>query len=124
MINVKFDFIDDYDDVGMINYYCIQCEKGDIYDEIMKVIWEIGCDNLRMLMQWNIERNVGFFIGIFWMKVNLNYVDINVEEQKSDENLVLNFYKQFIKIRKQYDVLVYGIYKLLVEEDFVIYVYM
>ncbi len=36
MTNVKFDSIDDYDDVGMINYYRIQREKGDTHDEIMK----------------------------------------------------------------------------------------
>ncbi|RBN36886.1 glucohydrolase, partial [Priestia megaterium] len=44
MTNVKFDSIDDYDDVGMINYYRIQREKGDTHDEIMKVIWETGRD--------------------------------------------------------------------------------
>ncbi|MDI3092075.1 alpha-glucosidase [Priestia megaterium] len=123
MTNVKFDSIDDYDDVGMINYYRIQREKGDTHDEIMKVIWETGRDNSRTPMQWNTERNAGFSTGTPWMKVNPNYVDINVEEQKSDKNSVLNFYKQLIKIRKQYDVLVYGTYKLLAEEDSAIYAY-
>lgn len=123
MTNVKFDSIDDYDDVGMINYYRIQREKGDTHDEIMKVIWETGRDNSRTPMQWNTERNAGFSTGTPWMKVNPNYVDINVEEQKSDENSVLNFYKQLIKIRKQHDVLVYGTYKLLAEEDSAIYAY-
>lgn len=123
MTNVKFDSIDDYDDVGMINYYRIQREKGDSHDEIMKVIWETGRDNSRTPMQWNTERNAGFSTGTPWMKVNPNYVDINVEEQKSDKNSVLNFYKQLIKIRKQHDVLVYGTYKLLAEEDTAIYAY-
>lgn len=123
MTNVKFDSIDDYDDVGMINYYRIQREKGDSHDEIMKVIWETGRDNSRTPMQWNTEKNAGFSTGNPWMKVNPNYVDINVEEQKSDKNSVLNFYKQLIKIRKQHDVLVYGTYKLLAEEDSAIYAY-
>ncbi|MDD1514894.1 glycoside hydrolase family 13 protein [Priestia megaterium] len=123
MTNVKFDSIDDYDDVGMINYYRIQREKGDTHDEIMKVIWETGRDNSRTPMQWNTEKNAGFSTGTPWMKVNPNYVDINVEEQKSDKNSVLNFYKQLIKIRKQHDVLVYGTYKLLAEEDSAIYAY-
>ncbi|MGE7306469.1 glycoside hydrolase family 13 protein [Priestia megaterium] len=123
MTNVKFDSIDDYDDVGMINYYRIQRKKGDSHDEIMKVIWETGRDNSRTPMQWNTERNAGFSTGTPWMKVNPNYVDINVEEQKSDKNSVLNFYKQLIKIRKQHDVLVYGTYKLLAEEDTAIYAY-
>ncbi|MGF9887283.1 alpha-glucosidase [Priestia megaterium] len=123
MTNVKFDSIDDYDDVGMINYYRIQREKGDSHDEIMKVIWETGRDNSRTPMQWNTERNAGFSTGNPWMKVNPNYVDINVEEQKSDKDSVLNFYKQLIKIRKQHDVLVYGTYKLLSEEDSAIYAY-
>ncbi|MDO6850057.1 alpha-glucosidase [Priestia megaterium] len=123
MTNVKFDSIDDYDDVGMINYYRIQREKGDSHDEIMKVIWETGRDNSRTPMQWNTERNAGFSTGTPWMKVNPNYVDINVEEQKSDKDSVLNFYKQLIKIRKQHDVLVYGTYKLLAEEDSAIYAY-
>ncbi|MHA2961608.1 glycoside hydrolase family 13 protein [Priestia megaterium] len=123
MTNVKFDSIDDYDDVGMINYYRIQREKGDSHDEIMKVIWETGRDNSRTPMQWNTERNAGFSTGTPWMKVNPNYVEINVEEQKSDKDSVLNFYKQLIKIRKQHDVLVYGTYRLLAEEDSAIYAY-
>jgi oligo-1,6-glucosidase/alpha-glucosidase len=124
MTNVKFDSIDDYDDVGMINYYRIQREKGDSHEEIMKVIWETGRDNSRTPMQWNTEKNAGFSTGDPWMKVNPNYVDINVEEQKCDKDSVLNFYKQLIKIRKQHDVLVYGSYKLLAEEDPAIYAYM
>lgn len=60
MTNVKFDSIDDYDDVGMINYYRIQREKGDSHDEIMKVIWETGRDNSRTPMQWNTEKMQDF----------------------------------------------------------------
>ncbi|MBN8253177.1 alpha-glucosidase [Priestia flexa] len=123
MTNVKFNSIEDYNDVGMVNYYRIQREKGQNHEEIMKVIWETGRDNSRTPMQWNRTTNAGFSTGTPWMKVNPNYVDINVEQQLSDEESILNFYKKLVTLRKQHEVFVYGTYDLLLENHPAIYAY-
>ncbi|TYR79982.1 alpha-glucosidase [Priestia megaterium] len=123
MTNVKFDSIEDYNDVGMVNYYRIQREKGRPHEEIMKVIWETGRDNSRTPMQWNVEKNAGFSTGTPWMKVNPNYVDINVEQQINDEQSIFHFYKKLVAVRKQHEVLIYGSYDLLLKEDPAIYAY-
>ncbi len=57
------------------------------------------------------------------MKVNPNYININVEIQINDENSVLYFYKKMIKIRKSDDIYIYGKYDLLLEENKQIYAY-
>ena len=123
MTNVKFNSIEDYNDVGMVNYYRIQREKGQNHEEIMKVIWETGRDNSRTPMQWDRTKNAGFSTGTPWMKVNPNYVDINVEKQISDEESILNFYKKLVALRKQHEVFVYGTYDLLLENHPAIYAY-
>ncbi|KOO50725.1 glycoside hydrolase family 13 protein [Priestia koreensis] len=113
MTNVKFATIDQYDDVGMINYYRIETEKGRPHEEIMKVIWEEGRDNSRTPMQWSSEENAGFTTGTPWFGINPNFIEVNVKTQTDDPQSILNFYKSLIHIRKTNDVLVYGEYDLL-----------
>ncbi|MCU7667161.1 alpha-glucosidase [Bacillus thuringiensis] len=124
MTNVQFPNIEDYNDVGMLNYYRIEKEKGLPHEEIMKVIWSRGRDNSRTPMQWNDSHLGGFTTGdTTWFGVNPNYKSINVEKQLHEENSILNFYKTMIKIRKEHDIFVYGNYELLFEEDENLFVY-
>lgn len=124
MTNVRFPSIKDYNDVGMINYYNIETAKGRSHEEIMNIIWNKGRDNSRTPMQWNNEKLGGFTDGdTTWFGVNPNYIDINVENQLTDKGSILNFYKKLIKLRKENEVFVYGIYELLSEEHPEIYVY-
>ena len=58
-----------------------------------------------------------------WINSNPNYKTINVESQLNDKNSILNFYKNMIKIRKANEALVYGEYKLILENDKNIYAY-
>src|SRR5690606_28724553 len=114
MTNVQFPNIEDYNDVGMINYYNIEKAKGRPHDEIMEVIWKQGRDNSRTPMQWNQEHQAGFTTANkTWLKVNPNYPNINVAEQLKDQDSILNFYKKLIRIRKENEVFVYGMYELL-----------
>ncbi|MDQ0244180.1 oligo-1,6-glucosidase/alpha-glucosidase [Bacillus fengqiuensis] len=123
MTNVKFDSIEQYNDVGMVNYYRIEREKGRPHEEIMKIVWEQGRDNSRTPMQWNKEANGGFTTGTPWLGVNPNYKEINVEAQQNDPNSILNFYKNLIRIRKEHEVFVYGTYDLILPEHEKIYAY-
>ncbi|USK60705.1 glycoside hydrolase family 13 protein [Peribacillus asahii] len=123
MTNVQFASIDDYDDVGMKNYYRIETAKGRPHEEIMQIIWKSGRDNSRTPMQWDNSANAGFTKGTPWMKVNKNYPSINVANQITDGHSIYTFYKKLIRLRKQYEVFIYGAYELVLEDNPQIYAY-
>ncbi|WP_246938770.1 glycoside hydrolase family 13 protein [Bacillus pinisoli] len=123
MTNVKFENIEDYNDVGMINYYRIETDKGKSHEEVMKVIWERGRDNSRTPMQWDQTLNAGFSTGTPWIGMNPNYKEINVASQKDDANSILNYFKSLIQLRKENDVLIYGAYDLILEDHEQVYAY-
>ncbi|WP_273853956.1 glycoside hydrolase family 13 protein [Guptibacillus spartinae] len=123
MTNVQFPSIEDYDDVADKNRYRIQREAGVPHEDIMKVIWASSRDNSRTPMQWSNDHNAGFSSGTPWLKVNPNFVDINVEKQEADDQSILAFYKKMIELKKNNLVFTYGSYDLLLEEDPQIYAY-
>ncbi|MGL5575424.1 MAG: glycoside hydrolase family 13 protein [Sarcina sp.] len=123
MTNVKFDNIEDYDDVKGINIYKERIKEGLSHDEAMKYVHAISRDNARTPMQWNASKNAGFTSGKPWMKINPNFNKINVEFESKDEESVLNFYKKIISIKKNSEVLIYGDYKLILEDDENIFAY-
>ena len=123
MTNVKFDSIDEYRDIELLNMYKERIENG--YDErdVMKSIYAKGRDNARTPMHWDESENAGFSKANTWIKVNPNYVDINVKNNLDDENSVFNHYKKLIQIRKEEDTVVYGDFKLLYKEHKSIFAY-
>ena len=123
MTNVAFESILDYDDISMKNFYYMELAKGKSHDDLMKIIWKSGRDNSRTPMQWDSSPNAGFTHGAPWMKVNPNYQKINVKAQEDTPNSILHFYKRMIQLRKQYECLVYGDFKLHLEEDPNIFAY-
>ncbi|MGL4449762.1 MAG: glycoside hydrolase family 13 protein [Sarcina sp.] len=123
MTNVKFDNIEDYDDVKGINIYKERIKEGLSHDEAMKYVHAISRDNARTPMQWNASKNAGFTSDKPWMKINPNFNKINVEFESKDEESVLNFYKKIISIKKNSEVLIYGDYKLILEDDENIFAY-
>ncbi|WP_163182801.1 MULTISPECIES: alpha-glucosidase [Neobacillus] len=123
MTNVKFNSIDEYNDVSAKNMYRMKHEQGVPHEEIMEIIWASGRDNARTPMQWSDSENAGFTKGNPWLKVNPNYKKINVEAQQKDPNSILNFYKKMIRLKKENEVFTYGTYDLLLEDDPQIYAY-
>ncbi|UFT99225.1 alpha-glucosidase [Radiobacillus kanasensis] len=123
MTNVRFDSIEDYNDVSFKNLYKIKREEGEAHEEIMEIIWKNGRDNSRTPMQWNTEPNAGFSTGTPWLKVNPNYKEINVERELQDESSIYHYYKALIKLRKAHEALVYGSYDLILETHDHIYAY-
>jgi oligo-1,6-glucosidase len=65
-------------------------------------------DNARTPMQWSGAPGAGFSEGTPWMDINPNYVRINAEEQLGREDSVLGFYKRLIRLRRSFEVIVYG----------------
>ena len=83
----------------------------------MDAIYKRGRDNARTPFQWNDKKNAGFTDGTPWIKVNPNYKDINAEAQLNDENSVFNYYKKLIELRKKHEIIVYGDYTLILEDN-------
>jgi len=124
MTNVPFEKIEDYRDVETKNYYKeATCDLKKNESEVMDNIRRISRDNARTPMQWSDERNAGFTSGKPWIDLNPNYTRINVEAAKKDPNSMLNYYKRLMQIRKEYDVMVYGSYKPILEDHQEIYSY-
>jgi len=124
MTNVKFPSIDYYKDVETINLYHDRLAKGYSEEEIMNSIYAKGRDNARTPMQWSDDINGGFTTGRPWIGVNPNYTTINAMSQINDSNSIYNYYKKIIAIRKQKDVLIYGEYQLILEDDENIFAYL
>lgn len=91
----------------------------------MKYIYEFSRDNARTPMQWDDSANAGFTGEnvIPWIKVNPKYKEINAAAQIQDKDSILNYYRQLIKIRKEYDIIVYGTYDLILRDDKEIYAF-
>ncbi len=123
MTNVKFDKVEDYQDVQSTGLYYSKLEQGMAHDDIMEIIWATARGNSRTPMQWSQEVNGGFTTGTPWLTVNPNYQTINVEAQEEDPDSILNFYKEMIALRKSEDIFVYGTYDLVFEDHKDIYAY-
>jgi glycosidase len=75
-------------------------------------------------MQWDSSTNAGFTTNEKpWFSINPNYVDINVENAKNDENSILNFYKELLKLRKTHKAIIYGSFHLYYKKDKKLFVY-
>lgn len=123
MTNVEFENIEDYDDVKTKNNYYLGLEAGESHENLIKRAWRLSRDNSRTPMQWDDSDFGGFSKSKPWININPNYRTINVKNQINDEYSILNFYKTMIKIRKSNEVLIYGEYKLILEDDKNIYAY-
>jgi alpha-glucosidase len=123
MTNVKYDSIEDYNDVATKNLYTSKQEVGVPHGEIMEIIWASSRDNSRTPMQWSTDEGAGFTTGQPWLKINPNFAEINVAAQADEPLSVLNFYKKMIRLKKSKEVFTYGIYGLLLEDDPQIFAY-
>ncbi|MGQ0740510.1 MAG: glycoside hydrolase family 13 protein [Bacteroidota bacterium] len=112
MSNIKFDRVEQYNDVELLtNYAQVKAKGGDLkrFLEGMKIS---SRDNGRTPMQWDTMLNAGFGSGKTWLPVNGNYKIINVAAQKEDANSILNYFRRMIKLRKENDALIYGKFTL------------
>ncbi|MFD9625847.1 glycoside hydrolase family 13 protein [Peribacillus muralis] len=123
MTNVTFD-IDDYNDIEILNMYREKVTEGkEDHTKVMDSIYMKGRDNARTPMQWDDSQNAGFTTSTPWLKVNPNYSEINVKQALADSNSIFYYYQKLIKLRKEYDIIVYGAYDLILKENERIYAY-
>ena len=89
---------------------------------MMEIIWASCRDNSRTPMQWNDEMNAGFTTSTPWFSMNQITKKLMLKS-KNEEKSIFNFYKKMIALKKEHDVLNYGTYDLLLEDDSQIYAY-
>lgn len=123
MTNPKFEEIDDYRDVESLNAYKIMKEKGKSEQEIIGILQQKSRDNARTPMQWSAELQAGFTTGEPWIPVAKNYARINAERALNDENSIFYHYQALIALRKEYDIIVQGDYKPLLDNHQQVFAY-
>ena len=123
MNNIKFDRVEQYNDVELLtNYEQVKAKGGDLkrFLEGMKIS---SRDNGRTPMQWDTTANAGFGAGTPWLPVNGNYTTVNVAAQDSDPNSVLHYFRAMQKLRKENEILIYGKYTLVDKDNPVVFAY-
>ena len=123
MNNIKFDRIEDYQDIESRNMYQkIKNEHGDLHAflEAQKIS---ARDNARTPFQWDTTANAGFTTGKPWLKVNPNYKTVNVATENQDPNSPLNYFRKMVRLRKSDLTLVYGRYTLIDPDNPQVYSY-
>ncbi|PEK00745.1 oligo-1,6-glucosidase [Bacillus wiedmannii] len=124
MTNVRFDSIDEYRDIETLNMYkekVIEC--GEDIDKVMQSIYIKGRDNARTPMQWNDKDHAGFTTGEPWITVNPNYKEINVKQAIQNKDSIFYYYKKLIDLRKNNEIVVYGSYELILDNNPSIFAY-
>ena len=124
MTNVPFEDISDFRDLDSINAYHELTAQGVFTkNEMLRYLRYKSRDNARTPFQWDDTENAGFTTGVPWIMVNPNYKDINAKDQMNRENSVFRYYQKLIRLRKKYEIIVYGDYDLLLPDDRELYVY-
>ncbi len=125
MTNYPFRSLDEFRDIESINAYRELTEKGIVSpEEMFDYISYKGRDNARTPMQWNDGPQAGFTTGTPWIPVNPNYREINAKEQMERDGSVFHYYKKLIRLRRDYEIIVYGDYELLLPDSGELYVYL
>jgi oligo-1,6-glucosidase len=124
MSNIRFDAIEEYNDVDTRNAYLGLKQKGGDLTAFLEDRKQTSRENSRTPIQWNANENAGFTTGKPWLKVNKNYTTLNVEAQEKDKNSPLNYFRKIVKLRKENPVLIYGKYTLLDKGNPNVFAYM
>ena len=124
MTNCPFNTLDNFRDLESINAFHELTEQGKMTEEdMMAAIGYKGRDNARTPMQWDDSSYAGFSTTNPWIMVNPNYTKINAKDQVNREDSVFKYYQKLIKLRHESELIVYGTYDLILDDDKDIYAY-
>ena len=124
MTNCPFNTLDNFRDLESINAFHELTEQGKMTEEdMMAAISYKGRDNARTPMQWDDSAYAGFSTATPWIMVNPNYTKINAKDQVNREDSVFKYYQKLIKLRHESELIVYGTYDLILDDDKDIYAY-
>lgn len=124
MTNCPFNTLDNFRDLESINAFHELTEQGKMTEEdMMAAIGYKGRDNARTPMQWDDSAYAGFSTANPWIMENPNYTKINAKDQINREDSVFKYYQKLIKLRHESELIVYGTYDLILDDDKDIYAY-
>ena len=124
MTNCPFNTLDNFRDLESINAFHELTEQGKMTEEdMMAAIGYKGRDNARTPMQWDDSAYAGFSTANPWIMVNPNYTKINAKDQVNREDSVFKYYQKLIKLRHESELIIYGTYDLILDDDKDIYAY-
>ncbi len=111
MANPGYRRIEDYRDVESLNLHAIKRAEGMAEAEILALLAARSRDNSRSPMQWDASANAGFSQGTPWLAPGADYLRVNAEAALADPDGLFYHYRQLIRLRKQYPVIVEGDYR-------------
>lgn len=125
MTNTRFRSLADCRDLEEINaWHEYVDDQQRVTPETMLACFDnVARDNARTPMQWDASENAGFTTGTPWLAVNPNYREINAAAEISDPDSVFSYYQRLIALRHKYDIIVYGDFLPLLEDDPAVYAY-
>ncbi|QGH36604.1 alpha,alpha-phosphotrehalase [Gracilibacillus salitolerans] len=123
MTNPGFDNIEQYRDVESINMYNMKKEEGMSEEDIIAILKEKSRDNSRTPVQWHDGENAGFTEGTPWIGLPDNFATINAEQAIADKESIFYHYQTLIQMRKEYQVITEGSYRLILPDDLAIFTY-
>ncbi|TFK33158.1 glycoside hydrolase family 13 protein [Crucibulum laeve] len=124
--------IEEYKDVASQNYWnrVLQHRKQEAggaevdMSDVLDGFQRKARDHARVPMQWDSTVHAGFTTGTPWMRVNEDYEHWNAAAEIADCTSVHAFWKEALKIRKANDILVYGDYTDLSNDNEQIFAYL
>lgn len=123
MTNPNFDRIEQYRDVESLNMYREFTERGVPQADILAILKQKSRDNSRTPVQWNTEENAGFTTGTPWIQPAANYREINAEAARKEKESIFKHYQKLIQLRKKEIVMREGSFRLLLEQDPSLFMY-
>jgi len=113
MENIEAISIDEMKDIQGVIHYNLSLKDGANEKEALKIGNANNRDKSRSPMQWNNTQYSGFSVVKPWIKLNENYLELNVTYLEKDKNSLLNTYKKLIIFRNSEPILQYGAYEKL-----------
>ncbi len=124
MTNCPFNTLENFRDIETLNAFHELTGQGkETEEEMFAAISYKGRDNARTPMQWDDSAYAGFSTAEPWIMVNPNYTKINAKDQINREDSVFKYYQKLIRLRHESDLIVYGTYDLILDDDTDIYAY-
>ncbi len=117
MENIVANTVSEMMDIQARTHYSLALREGKSEAEALKIGNEHNRDKSRSPMQWNDSPFAGFSNTSTWIKVNSNYLTLNVATLEKQNNSLLNRYKKLIALRNSEPVLQYGKYSQLTFKD-------
>lgn len=113
MKNAGFTSINQYRDVESLNAYKQLKKEGKSETAIIKILQQKSRDNARTPMQWSSTKNAGFTTGTPWIPLAQDYKTINAKKMMEKPNSIFKHYQKLISLRKKYDIITYGDFKMI-----------